>query len=387
MARMTRLLPLLAALALAPAAHAAVPGVQAHRGGPVLNGTPAFPEESMAAFRNAAEELNAVLELDVKLTKDRVPVVIHDATLDRTTNCEGLVADRTLAELAPCMGDVLGAPGNDLPTAPAPAPTPIPTLEEVLAFAVADGIGVNLEIKNYFTDPDHDPTPAFANRVMDVVLASGIPAEQIILQSFTPDNLQVAEQRMPDADKALLALANFQDAALQGATASGWEWVSPSWPVSKDYVDEAHARGIKVVPYTINQEADVVAAAKAGVDALITDDPLMALKTLDTEAPQAVIRPRTKKLRKVRRSRKLPLRVSLDEAGEVRIGARLGRRSVGDLTLSFGRGGGTQKATLRLTRAAKKALRGRSKAKIRLVARAEDVVRNGGTVKVAAKLR
>ena len=386
---MTRMLPLLAflVLLLAPTAQAAVPGVQAHRGGPVLDGTPAFPEESMPAFRNAAEELNAVLELDVKLTKDDVPVVIHDATLDRTTNCEGLVADRTLAELAPCMGDVLGAPGNDLPTAPAPTPAPIPTLEEVLAFAIADGIGVNLEIKNYPTDPDHDPTPAFANRVMDVVLASGIPAEQIILQSFTPQNLQVAEQRMPEADKALLALAGMEDAVLQGAAASGWEWVSPSWPVSKGYVDDAHERGLKVVPYTINQEADVLAAAKAGVDALITDDPLMALKALDTEAPKAVIRPRTTKLRKVRRSRKLPLSVSLDEAGEVRIGARIGRKSAGALALDFGRGGGTQKAVLRLTKAAKKALRGKSKAKVVLLARTEDVVRNGGTVKTAVKLR
>ena len=201
-------------LSLAPTAHAAPPEVQAHRGGPVLAGVPTFPEESMAAFRNAAQDLHVTLELDTKLTADGVPVVIHDATLDRTTNCEGLVADRTLAELSPCEADVLGAPGNDLPTAPAPDPQPIATLAEVLAFAWAEAITVNLEIKNYPTDSDHDPTPAFANRVMDVVLASGIPASQVILQSFTPDNLEVAEERMPDAQFALLALAGFEDLGL-----------------------------------------------------------------------------------------------------------------------------------------------------------------------------
>src|SRR5687767_5931886 len=149
---MTRAIPLVLALLLAPAAHAAAPAVQSHRGGPVLDGVPTFAEETLPAFRNAAEKLGTVLEIDAKLTKDRVPVVIHDDTLERTTNCEGLVADRTLAELAECKADVLGAPGNDLKTAPAPEPVPIATLAEVLAYAKQVGIGVNLEIKNYPTD-------------------------------------------------------------------------------------------------------------------------------------------------------------------------------------------------------------------------------------------
>src|SRR5688572_23652864 len=131
---MARFLTVLALLVLAPAAQAAIPAVQSHRGGPVIDGVPTFAEESLPAFRNAAEELNSVLELDAKLTKDGVPVVFHDDTLERTTNCEGLVADKTLAELAECRADVLGAPGNDLPTAPAPVPVPISTLAEVLAF-------------------------------------------------------------------------------------------------------------------------------------------------------------------------------------------------------------------------------------------------------------
>src|SRR5687767_10166808 len=238
---MARLVTLLLALALAPAAQAAVPAVQAHRGGPVLDGVPAYPEETMPAFRNAARNLQAVLELDAKLTADGVPVVFHDPTLDRTTNCDGPVVERTLAELASCRADILGAPGNDLPTAPAPEPVPIATLAEVLAFAKADGIGINLEIKNYPTDDDdYDPTPAFANRVMDVVLESGIPASQVIIQSFTPANLDVAEARMPDAQFALLSLAGTNDLAIDVAAGNGWDWVSPAWPIDGAYVARAH---------------------------------------------------------------------------------------------------------------------------------------------------
>jgi glycerophosphoryl diester phosphodiesterase len=378
---MARALPLFLALALAPTAQAAVPGIQAHRGGPVLDGVPTFAEESLPAFRNAAEALDAVLELDAKLTKDGVPVVIHDDTLDRTTSCEGLVADKTLAELAACPADVLGAPGNDLPTAPAPQPVPISTLAEVLAFAKADGIGINLEIKNYPTDDDWDGgSGAFANRVMDVVLESKIPARQVILQSFTPDNLDVAQARMPEAEFALLALAGFEDVALNTAATRGWQWVSPSWPVDKDYVEEAHSRDLRVVPYTINQRDDVKAAAAAGVDAVITDDPLMALKTLDTKAPAV----RIKVLR--RKRGKLPVRVTSNEASTVAMNARVAGRAAGVAELEFEKAG-SRKVTFRLSRAIRRALNKQDRAKVRITSKFRDLAGNDGSSRVVKRLR
>jgi len=381
-----RAIPALLSLALAPAAEAATPDVQAHRGGPVLAGVPTFPEETMPAFRHAAHELGVVLELDAKLTADGVPVVIHDDTLDRTTACEGLVADRTLAELAECPTDVLGAPGNDLPTAPAPEPVPIPTLAEVLAFAKAEGIGINLEIKNYPTDDDFDPTPAFATRIMDVVVESGIAPERVIMQSFTPDNLMVAQQRMPDAEIALLALAGFEDPALELAAARGWDWISPSWPVDAAYVERAHSEGLRVVPYTINQAEDVTAAAEAGVDALITDDPLMALRTLDTKPPDATLAPLTRKLRKVRRKLRLAVRVAADEPAAVELVARFRRKRVGTASVSF-EAAGKQRVVLRLAKRVRRALRGRDRAKLKLVARAVDAAQNRSTTRAVARLR
>jgi glycerophosphoryl diester phosphodiesterase len=381
---MARLVPLLVALVLAPAAEAAVPAVQAHRGGPVIGGVPAYPEETLPAFENAARNLHVVLELDAKLTKDGVPVVIHDPTLDRTTNCEGPVIDRTLAELAPCMTDILGAPGNDLATAPAPEPVPIATLAEVLAFARTDGIGVNLEIKNYPTDDeDYDPTPAFANRIMDVVLESGIPAGQVIIQSFTPTNLDVAEARMPDAQFALLSLAGTNDLAIDVAASNGWDWVSPAWPVDAAFVERAHGRKLKVVPYTINQAPDVAAAAKAGVDAVITDDPLMALKTLDTEPARFKVEVLSRKLRRVRRRGKLRVQVSSNEPVTAELTARLRRMVIGARTITFDEAG-RRTFGLRVDRGL---LKGRKRARLKLVATTRDLALNRGRVRVRAALR
>jgi glycerophosphoryl diester phosphodiesterase len=383
---MARLLPLLLALVLAPSAQAAIPEVQAHRGGPVLAGVPTYPEESMPAFRNAARNLHVVLELDAKLTADGVPVVFHDPTLDRTTNCEGPVVERAIADLASCVEDVLGAPGNDLPTAPATEPVPIATLADVLAFAKAEGIGINLEIKNYPTDDeDYDPTPAFANRVMDVVLESGIPARQVILQSFTPANLDVAEMRMPDAQFALLSLAGTNDLAIDVASSNGYDWVSPAWPIDKAYVDRAHGSQLKVVPYTLNQKDDVEAAAEAGVDALISDDPLMALQTLDTEAADVKLEPLSTKLAKVRRKGKLSLRVSSDEPVTAELVARLKRKVLGTRTVTFDEAG-ARRVVIRLTRAGKRALADREAAKVKLVAKSRDVALNRGTARATAPL-
>src|SRR3954451_22477265 len=102
------------ALTLAAAPAQAAPEVFAHRGGPYIRGKPVFPDNTLSAFGLAALQGDP-LEFDIKLTADRVPVVIHDAALDRTANCTGRVADKTLAELRKCKADVLGAPESGLP--------------------------------------------------------------------------------------------------------------------------------------------------------------------------------------------------------------------------------------------------------------------------------
>jgi glycerophosphoryl diester phosphodiesterase len=262
----------LAAL-LAPPALAASPTIHAHRGGTVTNGKPTAAEESLRAYKNAARD-GFTLEVDAKLTEDGVPVAIHDATLDRTTNCSGEVRTFTLAELAGCRTDVPAKSAR------------IITIQSLLEFAKRAGSEVNLEIKNVPTDPDYDTTPAYANRVMDAVIASGIPRRQLIVQSFIPANLDVALQRLPGVRTSLLALQSFNELFLQAAADRHYDLISPEWPVTADYVTRAHSMGLDVAPFTLNAAADVRAARKARVDALITDDPLMAGRALGLRPPR-----------------------------------------------------------------------------------------------------
>jgi glycerophosphoryl diester phosphodiesterase len=283
---MRRLVLALLVLAVFAPSAAALPELHAHRGGTVLRGTPTYGEESLAAYRHAARN-GFVLEVDAKLTEDGVPVAIHDATLDRTTNCAGEVRSFTLAELRGCETDVLGSPGSPLPTRPAGAyPARIITIERLLRFARRTGAKVNLEIKNVPTDPDYDSTPAYANRVMDAVIRSRIPRRQLIIQSFVPASLEVARQRLPGVATSLLSVQSINELFLQTAASSNYTFISPEWPVTADYVQRAHGLDLEVAPFTLDTAADVRAANGAGADAVITDDPLMAGRALGLRPPR-----------------------------------------------------------------------------------------------------
>jgi glycerophosphoryl diester phosphodiesterase len=274
------------ALVVAPAGQAAVPQIHAHRGGTVLNGKPKYAEESIRAYQQAARN-GFVLEVDAKLTEDGVPVAIHDATLDRTTNCTGEVRTFTYVELSSCRTDVYGSPGSPFPTRPASRTEPIPRIADVLSYARRAGATVNLEIKNVPSDSDYDTTPAFANKVMDVVIASRIPRSQLIIQSFIPANLDVAAQRLPGVATSLLSLQSINEAYLQVAFDNDYDIISPEWPVSADYVRRAHGMGLDVIPFTLDAAADVRAARAARVDELITDDPLAAARAMGLRPARA----------------------------------------------------------------------------------------------------
>ena len=283
------LVSIAAVLAVAAPASAQIQ-VHAHRGGSYVDRVPTFPENTMPAFRHAAEG-GFVLELDVKLTSDRVPLVIHDHTFDRTTNCTGPISAMSAAQVAAqCRADVLGSPGNagGFPVQEVAAPhVTIPTLAEVLAFARDHEARVNIEIKNQPTDNDFDPSPrpAYASDVLDVIDAAQIPRSLVIVQSFWPPNLDLAEER--GYETSVLTLEQVNQLGPEGAKGRGYEWVSPGNPPDQAYVSRAHAEGLRVVPYTLDLEADLRAAAALGVDEIISDDPTFAAGVMDAVAPPA----------------------------------------------------------------------------------------------------
>ncbi len=246
----------------------------------MIDGVPRFPENMLPAFRNAARA-GYTIELDVKLSKDRKPVVIHDDTLDRTTICSGPVNALTARRLAKCKADVLGSPGSALPTRKLSKPVAgISRMETVLALAKRTGTRVNLEIKNLPTDNDWDPSFRYARRIMRRIVASKMPRRLLIIQSFIPGNLDAAREVSSKYELSYLTLAGAEEGGLTTARTRGYDWVSPSWPVSDDFVSRAHAAGLKIVPYTLDRKKDVRAATRAGVDALISDDPAMARRQI-----------------------------------------------------------------------------------------------------------
>jgi glycerophosphoryl diester phosphodiesterase len=274
-------LAVLAALLLtaAPASAKTVfGGIHAHRGGALSGGSPSGFENTLLAFEESNEQGADVIELDVKLTSDNVPVVMHDATLDRTTNCTGQVRQKTAAELeAECGVDVRGTGDK---TEPSPTRLSVPPLSEVLTWANSNRVKLNLEIKNQPTDPDYDTTSAFADTVLAAVEASGIPKDQVLIQSFWPPNLDRAEARgFTTSILVLSQVATVDNLRL----AEPYDIVSPGWPVQGDakaYVDAAHKAGKPVVPYTLDTKADIQDALDAGVDGVITNDTDLGLKTL-----------------------------------------------------------------------------------------------------------
>jgi glycerophosphoryl diester phosphodiesterase len=263
-------------LAIAPGAAAAVPEIHSHRGGPLEEGVAAQPEDTQVAFERAFELGTAVVELDAKLSTDDVPVVIHDATLDRTTDCSGRVDSKTAAEIAACHVDILGT-DTTIKEVPG-AQVPVSRLSDVLAWAKANSVRLNLEIKNIPTDPDFDTSPAFARAILGAVQASGIRQDLVLIQSFWPPNLD--EAKAAGFRTSFLTLAQTNEQSIEFATARGYDVLSPGWPVSKAYVDRAHAAGKQVVPYTFNKGDEVRAAVEAGVDAVITNDTLVAQRAI-----------------------------------------------------------------------------------------------------------
>ena len=262
-------------------AKTAFAGIQAHRGGPNPGAQAVYPEDSLQAFK-AAERLRVdVVELDVKLTSDNVPVVLHDATLDRTTNCAGQVRQMTAAALrANCRIDTIG--GEDLLRPAAPPGVAVPTLAETLDWADDEGVKLNVEIKNYPTDPDWTPGPGFAQTVLGLVEGSGIPKRDVLIQSFFPQNLDPAKAR-GFATSFLLLRQGANRAAIETARQGGYDVVSPGWPTAeedpKTFIRAAHRAGLAVVPFTIDEAAEIRRAFSSGADAVISNDPRLAMRT------------------------------------------------------------------------------------------------------------
>jgi len=228
--------------------------VIAHRGASAYSA-----ENTLAAFRAAADMGAHAIELDVKRSADGRVVVMHDATVTRTAHgAAGAVRRMTYAQL------------RALNVGPAAHPEGVPTLEEVLD-AVGQRLFVNIELTNY--DAPFDDLP---QRVAALLKAWGHP-ERVWVSSFNPWALWRFARHCPEVSMGYLTQPTRGSVALYRLLAP-WLPHAALHPhraqMDADWVRRAHAAGRKIFPYTVNRYAALRdALARPWIDGVFTDRP------------------------------------------------------------------------------------------------------------------
>ena len=222
--------------------------IWAHRGASAV-----APENSMAAFR-AAEVTGADgIELDIHLSRDGIPVVIHDETVDRTTNGSGPVAAKNIAELLDLdIGSWFSADY---------AGERIPLLTEVLAW-IGSRMRLNIEIKDQH-----------AGQAVLAVLKD-FPAADVLVSSFNHKalvRLRQIDNRLPIA---FLTESPFWRLAVRRALDCSAESFHPKAVfLTRNLVSFCHAHGLKVYPWTDGKLLREKEMRRRGVDGFFTDLP------------------------------------------------------------------------------------------------------------------
>jgi glycerophosphoryl diester phosphodiesterase len=239
------------------------------------------PENTLPAFRYAIEQGVDVLELDVAVTKDGVPVVSHDPLINSTI-CSGPNLDIPIHTLTLTQLREYDCGAKKNPRFPDQQPVPgtrIPTLDEVFALGKGTHVQFNVETKIFADKPELTPEPeAFSRLILSSARRAGME-KRTILQSFDPRTLRA----MKSLDASIPRAALFEKEQDWTKTAIDFEatLLSPEYHlVTAERVAKAHAAGLQVVPWTCNDPAGWRMLADAKVDAIISDDPAQLIAWL-----------------------------------------------------------------------------------------------------------
>lgn len=226
----------------------------AHRGAGKL-----APENTMAAFRLGANHGYRMFECDAKLSADGVAFLLHDATLERTTNGTGIAGEQPWRELARLDAGSWHSRAY--------AGEPLPTLENLMRFCRAGGFFLDLEIK---------PTPGLERHTGEVVAreaARGFADAAVppFLTSFRPEALAGAQASAPHLPRGLLLdtlwsgwfdVARQLDCAAIVCNHALWDEAT---------VAQVHGAGMRCLSYTVNDEWAAARLIALGTDGIVTD--------------------------------------------------------------------------------------------------------------------
>lgn len=213
--------------------------IHAHRGA-----SAELPENTLSAFARARELGAYGIELDVHLTRDGIPVVIHDETVDRTTDGTGAIVEMDHTDLMR-----LDAGGG----------ARIPTLDEVLDLA-GDAMHVDIEVK-----------AAAADAV--ILAATRRPALRYAVSSFDLDVLRHVRRREPDVELWPLTMGASDDALATAAELGSSYIALNDGFVNGDIVAYLRGRGLEAWVWTVNDPVRGAELEALGVAGICTDDP------------------------------------------------------------------------------------------------------------------
>lgn len=237
--------------------------IAAHRGGAAL-----WPENSLAAFRGAAALGVAAVEFDIHLTADGEIVVIHDPTLDRTTDGRGAIAEMTYADVAQAR-----LRGGAVPS------ERVPRLSDVLAVLAPAGIIAWIEIK---TRVDGTPYDGLETRLAAVVHGAGYD-RRTVMTTFAWDAIErLARTGAPIERSGNVSTELFRrhggfEGCCHTLAGRGAHYITPDYRlVTPQDAAMAARHGLKMAVWTVNAEADLECWLAADVTAVITDRPDLA---------------------------------------------------------------------------------------------------------------
>ena len=234
-------------------------GIVSHRGA-----SAAGPENTLASARVAIEQGVDFVEVDMQTTRDGVPVLMHDPSVDRTTNGSGNVARLTLAEVR-----ALDAGSS---YSPEYAGEPVPTLDEFIDLIVPAPVSALIEFKGHWTREE-------VEGAVDLLREHHL-LHRVVLQSFELHVLEMLHDYAPEYARMLLT-RSLDTQALEHALTYRVSAIGARaklYDEAPDTVTMFRELGMGVLVYTLNTEDAWAEAAQRGNDLIITDDPVALAK-------------------------------------------------------------------------------------------------------------
>lgn len=227
------------------------------------------PQNTIPAFKKAIELGTDGFETDVHLSKDGVPVICHNYTIDETSNGSGEIENMTLEELRQYDFGSYFDPKFE--------GTTLPTLDEFLDLAVGKGLKVlNIELK---PEKDDARRETLVKKTLEAVEARGL-SDILLISSFSKEILEYIKQINPKCKTAFLYPAGYKRAhlaVLPPYAAMEKMQCHAAHPhklcIRGNFVKNAHAKGLQVNVWTVNESEDIRNMIQAGVDGIITDCP------------------------------------------------------------------------------------------------------------------